>query len=457
MACSSRSIVEMSSWYAKYADEQSVPPTARSNSKFGCTSPALSTNWEQATMGQAPSPPSKRPHMNPLQCDSRTTDVFRTFVTDGGIPRHKHEAAQSMQNFFAGNTQNLEGHIRKLRDFLTQLEQQIKIAMRSAHTNGADNNRAVFEQFVQLTSVHPKQFQNLLQAQYGIGLSDEETEALFARYGNKNQGTIDLEQFVQRMIRNEASVGSWGGVQKTEFEMHPGTSPSLAEKLPNSVHRRGGCVPVQSAMCEQDSSKLRFADKAIHDFEGTMSNVLPLGSTALCPSLCRRKNSQRVRRNIQKSQLGVKDKYNDSALVRGYADSWVPPCGEGAWDASPTWEGSNDRVSQFEGRTELADTDAATDWQLFGVLRRLPGTAFNGQRRSTRQPRCARPGRHSAHRHKQCDGPDGDDRIKTQAQTSTSRSKQEELVHSHPERAAANQPHQYSTIQELRHQYQPAH
>ena len=32
----------------------------------------------------------------------------RTFVTDGGIPRHKHEAAQSMQNFFAGNTQNLE-------------------------------------------------------------------------------------------------------------------------------------------------------------------------------------------------------------------------------------------------------------------------------------------------------------------------------------------------------------
>jgi len=278
--------------------------------------------------------------------------VFRTFVTDGGIPRHKHEAAQSMQNFFAGNTQNLEGHIRKLRDFLTQLEQQIKIAMRSAHTNGADNNRAVFEQFVQLTSVHPKQFQNLLQAQYGIGLSDEETDALFARYGNKNQGTIDLEQFVQRMIRNEASVGSWGGVQKTEFEMHPGTSPSLAEKLPNSVHRRGGCVPVQSAMCEQDSSKLRFADKAIHDFEGTMSNVLPLGSTALCPSLCRRKNSQRVRRNIQKSQLGVKDKYNDSALVRGYADSWVPPCGEGAWDASPTWEGSNDRVSQFEGRTE---------------------------------------------------------------------------------------------------------
>ena len=76
-ATGSRSIVEMSSWYAKYADEQSVPPTARSNSKFGCTSPALSTNWEQATMGQAPSPPSKRPHMNPLQCDSRTTDVFR--------------------------------------------------------------------------------------------------------------------------------------------------------------------------------------------------------------------------------------------------------------------------------------------------------------------------------------------------------------------------------------------
>ena len=41
----------------------------------------------------------------------------------------------------------VQGHIRKLRDFLTQLEQQIKIAMRSAHTNGADNNRAVFEQF----------------------------------------------------------------------------------------------------------------------------------------------------------------------------------------------------------------------------------------------------------------------------------------------------------------------
>jgi len=345
----------MSHWYEKYASdlEQDGPPTERT--QLGSTHGAMTTKWDEATMGQSPSPLTKRPHVNPLQCDTRTTDVFRTFVTDGGIPRHKHEAQQSMQNFIGGNTQELQVHMRKMRDFLKQLEQQVKIAMRAPHNNGSDNNRVVYDQFMHHTSLEPGKFQSLLETQYGIVLTPDERDQLFERYGRKDLMTFDLEQFLQRMVRNEASVGSWGGAQKSDFEMHPGTSPFLAEKLPSNIHGRGGHVPVQNDMEDQDSSKLRFSVKPIRDFEGTLSNVRPseLGGTSLCPHITRRKNSQRVRRCIQKSHLGVKDKYNDSALVRGYADSWVPPCGEGSWSAVPTWEGSHDRVAHHQGRNEI--------------------------------------------------------------------------------------------------------
>lgn len=30
--------------------------------------------------------------------------------------------------------------------------------------------------------------------------------------------------------------------------------------------------------------------------------------------------------------------------VRGYADSWVPPVGDGAWGAEPTYVGDGEKV-----------------------------------------------------------------------------------------------------------------
>jgi len=284
-----------------------------------------------------------RPKMNPGQCDTRTTEVFRTWTTDAGMPRHKHEVGVTLLNFEGASLQDLPPHLQKFRKFLSQLEQQVKMAIRCS-AGMQDHNRVVYAQFVELTSLPPNAFRALLEAQYGIELDEEDMKLLFERYGDEELGTFDLDHIVQRMIRNEASVGNWGGKRNVESEA---LSLPLTSRLPPTLNKRAGSVPLQGGMSDEDSKKLLPFGRTMKNFDGTLcrhNSDVTLGGTALCPDLTKRPPDQRIKRIVQKSHLGANDQYNDSRLVRGYADSWVPPVGDGAWSAEPTYCGDGEKI-----------------------------------------------------------------------------------------------------------------
>lgn len=331
----------MSNWYTQYQKGQERPPAIE-------RSPELvlpSSRWDVATMGPA-AQMQTRPRMNPGQCDTRVTDVFRTWTTDSGMPRHKHEVGKTMQSFSGAATQDLPSHMQKFREFLKQLEHQVKIALRGPDRT-KDMNRAVYQQFVNLTMLPPKAFSALLEAQYGIELTDDDLERLFARYGDQDMNCFDLQEFIQRMVRNEAAVGSWGGDHKAEVDIYPGISPAFSSVIPDRQNNRG--MPLQSSMSNEDSFKLARMNAPVMNPDGTMSSANNLGGSPLCPEFPKRPEDQRVKREIQTSILPAGETTFDSKLVRGYADSWVPPVGDGAWDVEPTAAGDGEKIGSHQG------------------------------------------------------------------------------------------------------------
>merc|ERR1711907_107580 len=138
----------------------------------------LTREWSE-TMNEPAPATQPRPKMNPGQCDTRTTEVFRTWTTDAGMPRHKHEVGVTLLNFEGASLQDLPPHLQKFRKFLSQLEQQVKMAIRCS-AGMQDHNRVVYAQFgdchlstileadfacgaVELTSLPPNAFRALLE------------------------------------------------------------------------------------------------------------------------------------------------------------------------------------------------------------------------------------------------------------------------------------------------------
>jgi len=66
----------------------------------------------------------------------------------------------------------------------------------------------------------------------------------------------------------------------------------------------------------------------------------------MSPEFKPRHPGQRIGRRCQSGIIGLGDQYHDSALVRGYADVWVPPQGPGSWSADPTRGGDAIKVGE---------------------------------------------------------------------------------------------------------------
>lgn len=136
--------------------------------------------------------------------------------------------------------------------------------------------------------------------------------------------------------------------------LHMGISVDFRNDAPTCFKRRGGSVPLQSAMIKEDSKKLLTFGKEMENYDGSISNLNPNhlgmpdngGNVTLSPQFRHRHPAQRIGRRCQAGIMGANDQYNDSALVRGYTDQWVPPVGEGAWGVEPTHGGDAMKVGE---------------------------------------------------------------------------------------------------------------
>jgi len=191
---------------------------------------------------------------------------------------------------------------------------------------------------VKLACVRPTEFQALAASQFGIQFTAEENNQVFQQYGKKSsEGVLlDLESYIARVVRNELSLD---------------INPELDKR--DSFKRRSGSLPLQYSMHQQDSKKLLTFNKAMTNFDGTRANLDPskLGypvalNAAMSPEFKPRHPGQRIGRRCQSGIIGLGDQYHDSALVRGYADVWVPPQGPGSWSADPTRGGDAIKVGE---------------------------------------------------------------------------------------------------------------
>ena len=206
-------------------------------------------------------------------------------------------------------------------------------------------------------------FHDLMTREFGIKLTQIETAEIFKRFGKETPVgyMLNVDHYISRMIRNEASVGNWSGVDKQPVGLHLGVSVDLREddmKARSSFKKRAGGVPLCVTLAWEDSKKLLSFNREMVNFDGTISNLNPnrLGDAdnhlgvALCPEFKPRHPMQRIGRACQPSHMGANDQWNDSTLVRGYADVWVPPCGPGAWDVEPTHGGDAFKIGETPSR-----------------------------------------------------------------------------------------------------------
>ena len=152
--------------------------------------------------------------------------------------------------------------------------------------------------------------------------------------------------------------------------LHIGLSVDLREddmKARSSFKKRAGAVPLCNNMAWEDSMKLLSFNKEMLNFDGTWSNLNPnrLGDAdnhlgvSMSPEFKPRNPMQRIGRQIQSGIMGAQDQWNDSTLVRGYADTWVPPCGDGAWSVDPTQGGDALKIGENLSRPPTVKSGVA--------------------------------------------------------------------------------------------------
>jgi len=251
---------------------------------------------------------------------------------------------------------------------MEQLERRIQLDIRnpSGNKRSVDHNRDLYNRYKQMVSLTKPLFHSLVHNEFGIRWTAEEIDELFLRFGRDTpEGRqLNLEHHIARIIRNEASVGSWSGAEMQPMGLHMGLSVDLRQDdmlTRSSFKKRAGAVPLCDNMVWEDSMKLLSYNKEMLNYDGTVSNLNPnrLGDAdnhlgvAMSPAFKPRNPMQRVSRQIQKGIMGAQDQWNDSTLVRGYADTWVPPCGRGSWSVEPTQGGDVLKIGEGESGPAL--------------------------------------------------------------------------------------------------------
>jgi len=300
-------------------------------------------------------PSARITRRDPLENDNNTTTVFRTWTTPSGIPRHSKENGRTALSLNRASSADLQSFQVKFKQFLQQLERRVQLELRSCPNRSPNHNRDVYQKFLRMVRVGNTEFQNLMVREFGISLSSAENQEIFKRFGkNTPEGVLlNIENHLSRIIRNEAAVGVWGGAEAQPMGVHMGLSIEFREDSPTSFKRRSGSIPLQPQMGHEDSRKLLTFNKTMTNYDGTLSNFNPnkLGDpgslgVALSPEFKPRHPAQRLGRRCQPGIMGQNDKYNDSAMVRGYTDQWVVPCGDGAWSVDPNRGGNAIKVGE---------------------------------------------------------------------------------------------------------------